>query len=327
MRQRALLMLGLACVTGGTAVYLARGWIAHQVQPQVVVLPAEPPPAATTTVVVAKIPLKFGDELTRESLREIAWPADAAPEGSFKSMDELLGGERRVALRDMGPNEVVLKARVSGYGGRATLSAVIADGMRAATIRVNDVLGVAGFVLPGDMVDVLFTRPENPAPGTQSQPMTDVLLQGVKVLAVDQTADDQKEKPIPAKAVTLEVTPDDAQRLALAGQVGSLGLTLRQSGGVQTAAVDTIRIGNLVNRSAPAAIAADAPLEPVGPQRTSVRIVRALEESVQDVPHDAQATTPPKPAGPRRPNDTRREQVAGREKGGTPVAMAAPAPR
>ncbi|MCW2238705.1 Flp pilus assembly protein CpaB [Azospirillum canadense] len=313
MRQRALLMLALACVTGGTAVYLARGWIARQTQPQVVALPTLPP-ATTITVVVAKIPLKFGDELSRESLREMAWPADAAPEGSFRTMDELLGGERRVALREMGPNEVVLKARVSGYGGRATLSAVIAEGMRAATIRVNDVQGVAGFVLPGDLVDVVFTRPEDPTPGVQSAPMTDVLLQGVKVLAVDQTADDQKDKPIPAKAVTLEVTPDDAQRLALAGQVGSLGLALRQSGGVQTASVDTIRIGNLVNRaplaiSAAAVASAPRPEPDVGPLHASVRIVRALEESTQDVPYENRPAAKP---APRRPDGSKGDRVATR---------------
>ncbi len=314
MRQRALLMLALACVTGGTAVYLARGWIARQTQPQVVALPTLPP-ATTITVVVAKIPLKFGDELSRESLREMAWPADAAPEGSFRTMDELLGGERRVALREMGPNEVVLKARVSGYGGRATLSAVIAEGMRAATIRVNDVQGVAGFVLPGDLVDVVFTRPEDPTPGVQSAPMTDVLLQGVKVLAVDQTADDQKDKPIPAKAVTLEVMPDDAQRLALAGQVGNLGLALRQSGGVQAASVDTIRIGNLVNR-APLAIPAAAvasssprPEPDVGSLHASVRIVRALEESTQDVPYENRPAA--KPAA-RRPDGSKGDRVAAR---------------
>lgn len=312
MRQRALLMLALACVTGGTAVYLARGWIARQAPPQAVALPTLPP-ATTTTVVVAKIPLKFGDELSRESLREMAWPADAAPEGSFRTMDELLGGERRVALRDMGPNEVVLKARVSGYGGRATLSAVIAEGMRAATIRVNDVQGVAGFVLPGDLVDVVFTRPEDPTPGVQSPPMTDVLLQGVKVLAVDQTADDQKDKPIPAKSVTLEVTPDDAQRLVLAAQVGSLALALRQSGAVQAAAVDTIRIGNLVNRAPlvlPAAAASPPPPEAdEEPLHASVRIVRALEESTQDVPYESRPAAKP---APRRPDASKGDRIAAR---------------
>ncbi|MBP2293768.1 Flp pilus assembly protein CpaB [Azospirillum rugosum] len=311
MRQRALLMLALACVTGGTAVYLARNWIARQAQPQIATLPAVPP-AAMTTVVVAKIPLKFGDELSRESLREIAWPADATPDGSFKTMDELLSGERRVALRDMGPNEVVLKARVSGFGGKATLSAVIGEGMRAATIRVNDVLGVAGFVLPGDMVDVVFTRPEDPTPGVQSPPMTDILLQSVKVLAVDQTTGD-KDKPIPAKAVTLEVTANDAQRLALAGQMGSLGLALRQTGGVQPVAADTIRVGNLVNHGPepmPLPIAADPPtVQPILPAQANVRIVRALEESMQEVPSDR--PNAPK-AGSQRTERGRENRVAAR---------------
>ncbi|MBP2316722.1 Flp pilus assembly protein CpaB [Azospirillum soli] len=319
MKRRALFMLALACVTGGTAVYLARGWIARQVPTQVVAVPAMPP-LATTTVVVAKMPLKFGDELNRENLREITWPADAAPEGSFKSTEELLAGERRVALRDMGPNEVLLKSRVSGYGGRATLSAIIGENMRAATIRVNDVQGVAGFVLPGDLVDVVFTRPEHMEQGSQSSPITDTLLQGVKVLAVDQIADGNKDKPVPAKAVTLEVSPEDAQRLALAGQVGSLGLTLRQTGGVAVAQVDTIRISNLVGRTSPTPVGT-AP-QPMVAERhnANVRIVRALEESFQDVPFDSR----PAQAAPRKPEAPRREQIAGGGNGDTPVAMADP---
>lgn len=320
MRQRALFMFALACLTGGSAVYLARGWIARQAQPQVVALPSASP-IAITTVVVARMPLKFGDELNRENLREITWPADATPEGSFKTMDELLAGEHRVALRDMGSNEVVLKSRVSGYGGRATLSALIAEGKRAATIRVNDVLGVAGFVLPGDMVDVMFTRPEDLTPGAQTPPMTDVLLQSVKVLAVDQIANDNKDKPIPAKAVTLEVSPEDAQRLALAGQVGSLGLTLRQSGGVQAAQVATIRVGNLVSQTVPAAVSdAAPPPAPAQSRNASVRIVRALEESFQNAPFENR----PAKLVPREADAPRREQLAGRSKGDTPVAMATP---
>lgn len=278
-------MLVLAGFMGGVAVYLARDWLQRQVQPPLVTAAPAAPATTMTTVVVARLPLHFGDEINRENLRVINWPADAVPEGTFQTLDELLAGtERRVALRDIGVNELMLKTRVSGFGGRATLSAIIDKDMRAVTIRVNDILGVAGFVLPGDRVDVLFTRPEDPAAaaGKHSQPITDILLQNVKVLAVDQVADSQKDKPLLAKAVTLEVSTDDAQRLILAAQVGNLALTLRNTGNGQTAVADTITIGTLLSRSRPVPAGAAPASSPPAPSY-SVRIVRGVAASTQEV--------------------------------------------
>ncbi len=283
MRQRALLMLLLACLMGGAAVYLASDWLRQQVPAPVAVMQQQQAPRAETTVVVAKLPLRFGDELNGENLRVMNWPAESAPEGAFVSLNDLLTGERRVALRDMAPNEVVLKSRVSGFGGRATLSALLDQSMRAVTVRVNDVHGVAGFVLPGDRVDVMFTRPENAADGarTPAPPMTDVLLQNLKVLAVDQVADNLKDQPVIAKAVTLEVSTDDAQKLVLAAQVGTLSLTLRNFGNTDMAAARTVRVEELTSQRVKPTPAAPAPRAVVVSH--SMRIVRGTDESVQPV--------------------------------------------
>ncbi|WP_245487502.1 Flp pilus assembly protein CpaB, partial [Mesorhizobium sp. M7A.F.Ca.US.006.04.2.1] len=112
-----------------------------------------------STVVVAAMPLKFGDTLSADKLREVAWPAGSIPTGAFKTTKEALAGEGiRQALQTISANEPVLASKITGPGQRATLSAVLGEGMKAVSIRVNDVLGVAGFVFPGDRVDVLLTR-------------------------------------------------------------------------------------------------------------------------------------------------------------------------
>ncbi|TIT57832.1 MAG: Flp pilus assembly protein CpaB, partial [Mesorhizobium sp.] len=138
------------------------------------------------TVVVAAVALKFGDTLTAEKLREIAWPAGAVPAGAFKTTKEILAGEgSKQALQAIGANEPVLATKITGPGQRATLSAVLGEGMKAVSIRVNDVLGVAGFVFPGDRVDILLTRTVR-ADGGADKSFVDVLLQSIKVLAIDQ---------------------------------------------------------------------------------------------------------------------------------------------
>ncbi len=114
-------------------------------------------------------------------------------------------------LASIEKNEPILRAKITGPGQKATLSAVIQDGMRAVTIRTNDVEGVGGFVLPGDHVDVLLTRQSERTTG-----MNDVVIQNAKVLAVDQLADDAADRPTVARAVTLEVDTVAAQKIALA---------------------------------------------------------------------------------------------------------------
>nr|WP_292571472.1 Flp pilus assembly protein CpaB [Mesorhizobium sp.] len=216
-------MIVLAGVFGVLAVVLANIWLANQRSAM-----ARTEDVQRDTVVVAAVPLKFGDTLSAEKLREVAWPSGAVPAGAFKTTKDLLAGEgTKQALQAIGTNEPVLATKITGPGQRATLSAVLAEGMKAVSIRVNDVLGVAGFVFPGDRVDVLLTRTVRSDEGDKS--FVDVLLQSVKVLAVDQVADESKDSPTVVKAVTVEVSTKDAQKLTLAAGAGQLSLALRQA--------------------------------------------------------------------------------------------------
>ena len=204
MRTSTFVMIGFAVLFGLLAVFLAQTWLNNQAE-QRMREPrgaAEKPRRRRARIVVASKPLRFGDELTSAALREMPWPDDALPAGAFGKIAELTAG-KRVVLMPIDTNEAVLASKITGPGQRATLSAMLSDGMKAVTIRVNDVEGVAGFVLPGDRVDVVLTRA-----GDKNNAINDVVLQNVRVLAIDQLADERADKPSVVKAVTLEVDVD-----------------------------------------------------------------------------------------------------------------------
>jgi pilus assembly protein CpaB len=253
VRVSTIVMIGFAVLFGLLAVFIAQSWLNSQTEMRMRSLEANRKPIETQTIVVASRPLRFGAELGSSSLREIAWPENAVPAGAFAKISDVLAAGRRVVLTAIEANEPVLASKVTGPGQRATLSAVIADGMRAVTIRVNDVDGVAGFVLPGDRVDVALTRQAD------KNNTNDVVLQNVKVLAIDQVADERADKPSIARAVTLEANSTDAQKIALAATVGTLSLMLRRAG--EAKAVDTRRVtlGDLANGGAPVAEEGEAP--------------------------------------------------------------------
>src|SRR5262249_49672871 len=166
MRKGYLFILLVAIAMGGVAAYLAQEWIAaHAV-----------PPPKSGTVVVAAVPLGFGTALTNENLTEIPWASGQVPEGAYATRGDLLKDGRRVVLAPLQRNELVLKTKITGPGQRASLSALLDEGKRAVTVRVDDVRGVAGFVLPGDRVDVVLIRTVT-APSGSSENISDVLLQ------------------------------------------------------------------------------------------------------------------------------------------------------
>jgi pilus assembly protein CpaB len=235
-------------------------------------------------VVVAATPLRFGDRLTRENLREIPWTAGALPAGAYHRTTDLLDaklGDRQV-LTAIGANEPILAWKVTGPGQRATLSAVLAVGMKAVSIRVNDVQGVAGFVLPGDRVDVMLSRSQN------DQAFVDVLLQNIKVLAIDQTADDKKENPTVAKSVTVEVSTLDAQKLTLAASVGQLSLALREVAANTGEATQRVSLSDLGGASlalpAPAAPAPAPAAIATKPTHASIDVYRGTQLQTYEVP-------------------------------------------
>jgi pilus assembly protein CpaB len=227
VRASTIVMIGFAVVFGLIAVFIAQVWLNNQANMRAKNLDANnnKPQIAAQTVVVAKQPLRFGTELNSSMLQEVPWPSNALPSGAFAKISDIVSGGRRVVLAAIEANEPVLELKITGAGQRATLSALVKPGMKAVTIRVNDVEGVGGFVLPGDHVDVVLTRQLEKGNAT-----TQVVLQNTRVLAVDQTADDRAAKATVAKSVTLEVDTVDAQKLWLASSVGSLSLLLRKAG-------------------------------------------------------------------------------------------------
>ena len=244
MRTSTIVMIGVAVLFGLFAVFLAQSWLNGQAEMRLRNLEAQKKPAATQTIVVATKPLRFGNELSSSSLREIAWPEESIPAGAFRRIADIVdAGGRRVVLSAIESNEPVLSTKITGPGQRATLSATLQDGMRAVTIRVNDVEGVAGFVLPGDRVDVALTRQKDSNGNNHSS--SDVVLQNTRVLAIDQIADDRNDKPAVVKAVTLEVDTAGAQKLSLAASVGTLSLMLRRAGESTVEATRVITLSDL----------------------------------------------------------------------------------
>jgi pilus assembly protein CpaB len=203
-------------------------------------LEAQKKPVTTNTIVVAAQRLPFGVELAKEHLREIPWASEALPQGAFAQISGLLSAGKRVVLAPIEADEPVLAVKITGPGQRATLSAIVGEGMKAVSVRVNDVEGVGGFVLPGDRVDVVLTRQLEKGNAT-----TEVVLQNARVLAVDQSADDRTSKAAVAKAVTLEVDTLGAQKIWLAASVGSLSLLLRKAGEVSSETTRRVTLDDL----------------------------------------------------------------------------------
>ena len=221
MRRSNLIILLVALAMGSIAALMARSWIAQHTTAQ--------PVASTSTVVVAAAPLAFGTVLTEDNVSEILWASPQFPEGAFAKKIDLFKDGRRVVLSGIDRSELILRPKITGPGQRASLSVLLEEGQRAVTVRVDDIRGVAGFILPGDRVDVMLLRAETHQGETENS--ADVLLEYVKVLAIDQLLSERSDQPAVAtvaKAVTLQVSPEQAQKLLLAGNVGKLSLVLRQ---------------------------------------------------------------------------------------------------
>jgi pilus assembly protein CpaB len=235
LRNSTIVMIGFAVLFGLLAVFLAQTWLNDQEAARMKNLEAQrKAPVPERTIVVANRPLRFGEPLTVTALREMPWPQDALPAGAFGKIADLTA-TKRVVLTPIETNEAVLASKITGPGQRATLSAVLDNGMTAVTVRVNDVEGVAGFVMPGDHVDVVLTRQ-----GEKNTAATDVVIEDAPVLAIDQLADEKTDKPSVVKAVTLEVNVTDGEKIALASTVGTLSLLLRKAG--EVAADDSRRV-------------------------------------------------------------------------------------
>lgn len=202
-------MLSIALFLSLLAAWAAKSWIQGQA------------PDKGVSVVAAAIEIPFGVKIEESQVKLIAWPGNSAPpQGAYTSKEQVVN---KVAMNKFYPDEIITEKRISEYLGGSTLSALIAKEYRAISVRVDDVVGVAGFILPGNKIDILATKMDR----MSNKATTRTLLQNIKVLAVDQEASQEKEKPAIVRAVTLELKPDQAEVMVQAMQEGTIQLTLR----------------------------------------------------------------------------------------------------
>lgn len=266
MRSSPKLILLAAVICGGLAAYLASGWLRSK--------PVESPQALRQiSIVVAAGEINPGSKLAPEQLRLVPWPRELVPQGAFSEAEKLQGRVTRLPLL---PGEVILEGKLAPVGTQAGLAGVLEEKRRAFTIRVDEATGVAGFVAPGNRVDVLLTLDRNEF---KADPVTKIILQNIQVLGVGQemlgAKPGEKAKVVPT--VTLEVTPEEGEKLALAAKEGHLSLALR---GWQDPAPDLtpgVRLSTLVQEIA---------AKPTATNQTSshqgeVEVIRGLKKQVE----------------------------------------------
>jgi pilus assembly protein CpaB len=239
-RMRVFIVLALAVTVGGVFAFATYNYV-QKAPGKTVTTPTRP-------VVVATADLDIGTEISRDDVHTIEWPATSVPESAIGSVDEVIG---RGLIVPVVQNEPILSAKLASKEAGAGLPPAIPPGLRAVSVRVNEVIGVAGYVLPGTHVDVVVTV----SPTNQQGDMTSkVILTNVLVLAagtkIERTTD--KDKPMPVSVVTLLVNPEEAERLTLAASEGKIQLALRNPLDRETPATRGIR---------PAALLGAAPIE------------------------------------------------------------------
>jgi len=204
---RAIVMILLSLIAGVAAVVLAARWVGQQAA------------QSTSPVVVASRDLDPGSPLTASMLQQTPWPSGAVPAGAFEDVKKLEG---RVVRSPVFKGEPVLEPKLAPEGTKGGLPSIIQNGKRAISVKVNEVVGVAGFALPGSFVDVMVHISDN-----KNKPVSKIVLNRILVLAVAQEASRDETKPKVVNAVTLEVTPEQAEKIDLARSIGALSLVLR----------------------------------------------------------------------------------------------------
>jgi pilus assembly protein CpaB len=227
------------------AAWVARSWV----QARLAAGPQEP----VLPVVVAAMEIPFGTKIESRHLRSITLPRDAAVGNHYNKPEDVIG---LIALQKVVSGQILLKEQLTDRASGSTLAAVLKPDMRAVTVRVDDVVGVAGFLLPGNHVDVVAARMID----NNQRAEAHTVLRNLNVLAVDQTAAQDKDQPVVVRAVTLEVTPKQAEVLVRAREEGKIQLTLRNPQEDQ--------------ESVPEVVADAAPPPPPAPAKVVIKKVR-----------------------------------------------------
>jgi len=253
-------MLIVSIVLGLAVTALAVAWVA---QKGVI---------ASNKVVVAVMDIELGSRLSPQMLTTVDWPSGSMPQGAFADLKNL---EDRVVRTSIQRGEAILNAKLAPVGTQGGLSAVIADGKRAMTVRVNDVIGVAGFALPGNYVDVMVNAQqdkEGAKINEEKQQISKTVLEHVLVLAVAQEAGRDDTKPKVVSAVTLELTLEDAEKLDLARNIGTLSLVLRNQADKKSAMTAGITKKQLFGEKEEPPVKVDA----IADAKPAVRVIQRV---------------------------------------------------
>ncbi len=253
MRSRIFAVLAIAILAGGGLAYGTYNFMQNQ--------PGTAAAAPTQPVVVAAADLQLGTELKKEDLAVIGFPAGQAPEGTFTKISDVVG---RGLIVPLVKNELLLAAKLASKEAGSGLPPVIPEGMRAVSVRVNEVVGVAGYVLPGNRVDVVATA--NPT-DARADITSRVILSNVQVLTAGtrMEQDQEKGKPMQVTVVTLLVNPEQSERLALASTEGKIQLALRNpmdQGAPATPGIKTAGLMGVVSAKPQTASGASRPRTP-----------------------------------------------------------------
>jgi len=266
--RRSLLLIAISLAIATMAAVLANRWVNKRVADVDATRPH------SLSLVAAATDIPFGAAIEAQHLKTVQILAAEAPAGSFTDSQRLIG---RIAKSDIYADEILVERRFATPGLGSTLAAVVTPNMRAVSVRVDDVVGVAGFILPGNRVDLIASHAEG------SRAWAETILSDVKVLAVDQKASADKAGPVVVRAVTIEVTPEGAQKLARAKQLGALQLALRNPTdksvsvtGIYPPPEEAVKVA-----STPAAATAEPQVKPAVRAKT--------ERGTTNAPHQAPA--------------------------------------
>ncbi|TGD45340.1 Flp pilus assembly protein CpaB [Pseudotabrizicola sediminis] len=209
---------------------------------------ATDPEAALVSVIVAGRDIPFGQAIQPQMLQIMPWPRTALPPGAITELDTLVpapGMPPRRATREMAQGELVLASKISDFGEKVTIVQSLGKNTRAMAIKVEAETAVGGFVTPGDSVDIVLTQ------GRDDGLRAVTILQNIHVLGVDQDANRQSDQPLVAQTVTVEVTPEQGQTLALAQKAGTLSLSLRSLDNAVDQPMDSIRLSDILREKSP----------------------------------------------------------------------------
>ncbi|MGL4279653.1 MAG: Flp pilus assembly protein CpaB, partial [Albidovulum sp.] len=243
MGARSILVAILGVAVAGGSAFAAREYLDTSRANA-----AADPTSALVQVIVAGQDIPFGQTVQPQMLQILSWPREALPPGAISDLSVVVpqpGMPPRRATREIAQGELILTSKLSEFGEKVTIVQSLAENTRAMAIKVQAETAVGGFVTPGDSVDIVLTQ------GRDVDLRAVTILQNIRVVGVDQDADQQKDQPEIAKTVTVEVTPEQSQTLALAQQAGTLSLSLRSLDNAEDKPLDSIKLSDILRDKSP----------------------------------------------------------------------------